>query len=81
MNPPEGDRQHVEPAPPSNWDHVGPLAPAPPPQEPNAALWFYYLFLRPRVFFQHFVLEPVPILTVLAAWVLGTAGALDHQAE
>lgn len=46
--------------------------------QPRTALWPYYLFFRPKVFFQHFVLSPAPALTALAAWMLGISGAIDE---
>lgn len=42
-----------------------------PELRPNGALWMFYLFLRPKVFFRHFVIDAAPLLTALAAWMLG----------
>jgi hypothetical protein len=40
--------------------------------------WVHYLFLRPRQFFEHFVVRPAPALTLLAAWLMGVVAAMDR---
>ena len=53
------------------------LAPREPSTKPLAALWLVYLFFRPRIFFQSFVMESAPGLTALCAWIYGVSGAMD----
>jgi hypothetical protein len=53
------------------------LAPPEPSTKPLAVLWLVYLFFRPRMFFQNFVIESAPGLTALCAWIYGVSGALD----
>lgn len=48
------------------------------PSRPSGKKWLYYLFFRPRRFFTHFVLEPVPMLTGLACYVFGVANVIDN---
>ncbi|QNN22460.1 hypothetical protein HED60_09290 [Planctomycetales bacterium ZRK34] len=50
-----------------------------PADQVNPALWPYYLFFRPRLFFIHFVLTAVPALTVLAAWAYGIASTINRM--
>ncbi len=45
---------------------------------PNYALWLFYLYARPRVFFEHFVADHLPALTALTAWIYGMAGISDR---
>ena len=45
---------------------------------PPRVLWLIYLFLRPRSFFRHFVVEPAPGLTALCAWFYGMAGVIGQ---
>ncbi|MHC4079595.1 MAG: hypothetical protein ACYST0_14285, partial [Planctomycetota bacterium] len=40
--------------------------------------WLYYLFCRPTAFFRHFVVEPVPMLTVLTCYLFGVANTIDQ---
>jgi hypothetical protein len=48
------------------------------PSPPSGKKWLYYLFCRPRRFFTHFVVEPVPKLTALACYVFGLANVIDR---
>ena len=52
--------------------------PAPREELPHWSLWLPYLAFRPGLFFETFVLRPVPVLTVLTAWLYGTASAIDR---
>lgn len=55
---------------------------APEPPKLNHALWLYYLYFRPRRFFQSFVVEHFPALTWVCALLLGfgaAASRLDTQ--
>jgi len=45
---------------------------------PAGTLWLVYLFFRPRLFFRHFVVEPIPGLTALCAWIYGISGVIDE---
>ena len=48
------------------------------PEHPHWSLWLFYLFLRPKLFFQTYVLRPIPVLTVLTAWLYGIALVMDQ---
>jgi len=48
--------------------------------EPNYALWLWYLYFQPKRFFEQFVVEPMPFLTVLCAWTYGMAAVIDRIA-
>lgn len=48
---------------------------------PPGYLWLHYLFFRPRRFFQHFVVEPTPLLTAFCAWTCGAAEAIDQYQQ
>lgn len=45
---------------------------------PSAWFWHLYLFFRPRAFFRHFALSPVPALTLGCAWLYGAVSAIDR---
>ncbi len=47
-------------------------------QEPNVALWLWYLFFAPKRFFRHFVIDSMPFLTVLCAWAYGMTNVIDQ---
>lgn len=51
------------------------------PYRPSGFMWPYLLFLRPKIFFTHFVLEASPLLTALAALIYGISGAIDELEE
>ena len=48
------------------------------PEQPHWSLWLLYLFVRPQLFFQTFVLRSIPVLTVLTAWLYGVASVIDQ---
>ncbi len=82
-DPPDdgGEWEAYEDGSPPHALPVHPLAPhlpAQPTSEARGGLWLYYLFLRPRIFFEHFVLTPIPLMTALAAWLYGITGAMDQ---
>jgi hypothetical protein len=52
-------------------------APSGDPGKPNYALWLFYLYARPRYFFEHFVADHMPGLTALVAWIYGMCGISD----
>jgi hypothetical protein len=70
---------------PTETNPFAELAPPAPAKRPHAAppgyLWLHYLFLRPRRFFQHFVVEPTPLLTAFCAWTCGMAESIDQVQE
>lgn len=45
---------------------------------PSRFLWLFCLFLRPGVFFRHFVVESPPAVTALCAWLYGMSGVIDR---
>lgn len=45
---------------------------------PAGWLWLVFLYLRPRTFFTHFVIDSTPGLTALCAWFYGMAGIIDR---
>ncbi|MCC7145547.1 MAG: hypothetical protein IT443_03805 [Phycisphaeraceae bacterium] len=47
---------------------------------PKASLWLWYLFFRPKVFFQHFVIDSMPLLTAICAWTYGMSTVIDRLA-
>ena len=49
-----------------------------PATEPPGSQWLFYLFFKPRLFYQHFVVSPVPALTVIAAICFGIAEAANR---
>ncbi len=66
----------------SDWQPAGEVpeltaVPVEPPPRPSPVLWLVYLFFRPRRFFQHFVVDATPGLTVLCAWIYGMTGVMD----
>ncbi len=46
--------------------------------EPNPMLWLWYLYFKPALFFEHFVIDTIPFLTALCAWSYGMAGVVDR---
>ena len=51
---------------------------APGPPAGIVPLWFAYLYLRPRRFFEHFGPRPLGVLTFCCSWLLGMAIAYDR---
>lgn len=51
---------------------------ADPQPRAHAALWLVYLFVRPRLFFQSFVIDSTPLLTALCVWTFGMMGVIDR---
>lgn len=47
-------------------------------RRPRGSLWLVYLFLRPGTFFRHFVVDSVPLLTAISAWLYGMAGVIER---
>jgi hypothetical protein len=47
-------------------------------REPNWLLWPLYLFIRPKIFFQHCVVDSIPIVTALCVWMFGVASSIDR---
>lgn len=45
---------------------------------PPGILWLVYLFFRPRIFFQNFVVDSIPSLTAVCAWFFGMAGVINR---
>ncbi len=72
QQPPEFSDPFQDPIPTSEFSQ------AIEPEHPHWSLWLPYLFVRPQLFFQTFVLRSIPVLTVLTAWLYGVASVLDQ---
>ena len=49
-----------------------------PPAEPPAGRWLFYLLFRPTKLFRHFVIDELPLLTVLAFYLFGVASVTER---